>query len=86
MKAVVKYQTFDGELHNSRELAKRHLDNVYAVAIGKVIGALMDCTHRRGHIKVGEYIDTHLSEFLHLQEIKDDYALLNDQDEYHTSL
>ena len=80
MKAVVKFVTFDGKVHDTKEQAIRHLDKVYSDAIGKVINDLMGHIYPRSHLELGEYVDTHLSEFLHLQEIKDDYALLNDED------
>jgi hypothetical protein len=81
MKAVIKYQTFDGEVHDSKERAIKHLDKVYSDAIGKVINALMEHIYPRSHLPLGEYVDTHLSDFLYLQRVKDDYALLDDEDE-----
>ncbi len=81
MKAVVKFETFDGKDHDTKEQAIKHLDRVYSDAIGKVINDLMGHIYPRSHLKLGDYIDTHLSEFLHLQEIKDDYFLHNDEDE-----
>jgi hypothetical protein len=81
MKTVVKYQTFDGEVHDTRERAIKHLDNVYSAAIGKVINALMKHIYPRSYLQLGEHVDTHLSDFIYLQKIKDDYALINDDDD-----
>jgi hypothetical protein len=81
MKTIVKYQTFDGEQHDSKERAERHLNNVYSAAIGKVVSGLMEHIYPRSQLKLGEYVDSHLYDFLHLQQIKDDYELLNDEDE-----
>jgi hypothetical protein len=81
MKTVLKYQTFDGELHDTKERAKRHLDDVYSAAIGKVGHALMDHALRPGYLKIAEYVDTHLNDFLKLKTIKDDYTLIDSTDE-----
>jgi hypothetical protein len=81
MRAVVKYQTFDGAVHDTKECAIKHLNKIYGDALGKVINALMGHIYPRSHLALGEYVDTHLSDFLYLQRIKDDYALLNEQEE-----
>lgn len=77
MKTVVKYQTFDGELHDNASDAKRHLDKIYGNEIHKIARPLVHAKYS----EVLDFIDSHLEDFVHLKRIKDDFLLIKDDDE-----
>ena len=78
MKRVVKFQTFDGVVHDSPSNAKLYLDKLYGDALTKIVHQLIRTTK---YLEYYEYVDSHLEDFAHISTIKNDFELINDDDE-----
>jgi len=71
MEEVIKYKTFDNEIFDSQQQAKRHLDNLYANIICKVSHNIVVLRYK----ETAEYIDKNLTLFIELNNIKNDMKL-----------
>ena len=80
MKLLTKVQTFDGQLHENRDAAMRHLDRVYGEAICTLVANMITETDGK-YTKLQEYIDGNLESFKHLIDIKQDMVLEDERDD-----
>lgn len=74
MQAVLRYQTFDGKLHDDVKAAHHHLDVLYGDAMAKVSHPL--CRMSK-YTETGDFINLNLHLFLELHKIREDRAIEN---------
>ena len=76
MKTVTMFETLDGEIHNTRQRAERHLDDIYGRALSKVAEEIWGMNA----FKLRVYIDENADKFREILRIKQDFELDRDDD------
>lgn len=76
---ITMVKTADGAMHKSEKDAKRHLDGVYANAIGKLAHSLVRDADK--YSKAAAWINDHLNDFAELSAIKTDMQLIEESEE-----
>jgi hypothetical protein len=78
MKQVTKFQTLDGELHETERLARKHIEKLYAEALTRLSH---EAVRKTKYVEMCEFIDAHLEEFYRLRKLKLDMVLEEGTDE-----
>ena len=78
MKKVIRYQSADGSLHETIQDAEIYTNNRYGLVLCALSKKLVSIEK---YNKMGDFIDSHLQEFLELKKLKDDILLENPEEE-----
>lgn len=76
MQKVTKYQTLDGVLHNTQQVAQAHADKVYGIYLS---GLAHESLRIEKYSAMQEFIEANLDRFIKLKELKEDMKLQEDE-------
>lgn len=77
MKQVTRFQTIDGQLHESERAAKRYADCQYSEAVSRIAAQLVKVDKFQA---MKDFVDCHLLEFVSLRALKADIEIVEEED------
>lgn len=78
MTRVIRYQTSDGQLHDTVQKARHHADVRYTDAVCKIAAEIIKIDKYQ---YAKDFIALNLPEFVRLQALRDDMELINPEEE-----